>query len=137
MGSECTFSAVTQMEGFDVKSRLRSFGHAGRGLLALVRDQHNARIHAVALLAVIGAAVFLGVSRLEWCALVLAMAAVVCAEAFNTALEHLADAAVPEQHPLIGKAKDVAAGAVLVSAIGAALVGVLVLGPPALARIAS
>jgi diacylglycerol kinase len=58
-----------------------------------------------------------------------AVTLVLGAEAFNTALESLADAAVPEQHPLVGAAKDLAAGAVLVTAMGAAVVGLLVLGP--------
>jgi len=125
-----------QTEGFDVKSRLASFRYAGRGLAALVREQHNARIHAAATVAVIAAASLFGVSRLEWCALVLAMSSVWGAEALNTALEHLADAAVPERRPLVGKAKDAAAGAVLACAIGAAAVGLLVLGPHAAAWLA-
>lgn len=116
-----------------LRSRLRSFRYAGNGLAALVREQLNARIHAAATCAVILAGAFFGVSRLEWCALVLAMMAVWGAEALNTALEHLADAAIPEEHPLIGKAKDAAAAGVLLCAIGAVAVGLLVLGPHALA----
>ena len=68
-------------------------------------------------------------SRTEWCLIALAAAAVWTAEALNTALEFLADAAVAEFHPIVGRAKDVAAGGVLLSALGAAIVGVLVFGP--------
>ena len=57
------------------------------------------------------------------------MVMVWAAEAANTALEFLADAVSPERHPLVGKAKDVAAGAVLIAAIGAAAIGILVIGP--------
>jgi diacylglycerol kinase (ATP) len=71
----------------------------------------------------------------EWCWIVLAIMSVWTAEALNTAFEFLADVASPEFHPLVQQAKDVAAGAVLLSAIGAAVIGLLVLGPPLLARV--
>ena len=114
-------------------SRVTSFSNAFRGLWGVLATQRNARIHGVATLLVCGAGVGLGVSRVEWCWLVAAIAAVWAAEAFNTALEALADAAVPDAHPLIRRAKDAAAGAVLAVAIGAASIGVLVLGPHLLA----
>lgn len=72
---------------------------------------------------------FFGVSAADWCWLVIAMVAVWSAECFNTALEALADALSPEIHPLVKKAKDAAAGAVLVAAIGAAVIGLLVFWP--------
>jgi diacylglycerol kinase (ATP) len=114
---------------FSLSGRLQSFRHAGRGLLRTLRSQHNAWIHAAATVAVAAAGLVLGLSRLEWCAVVLAGAAVWTAEALNTALELLADATTQERHPLIGQAKDVAAGAVLLTALGAAGVGFLVFGP--------
>ena len=80
-------------------------------------------------MAVCGIGVLLGLSAPEWCWLVLAMGAVWTAEALNTAFEFLADAASPEFHPLVGKAKDVAAGGVLIAAMSAVLIGALVLGP--------
>ncbi len=95
----------------------------------LVRSQANARIHLVAMAAVIAAGCYFQVSATEWCLLVFAMAAVMAAEAFNTALEHLTDLASPDIHPLAGKAKDVAAAAVLIMAIGAAIVGLVVFVP--------
>ena len=57
------------------------------------------------------------------------------AEALNTALEALADRVAPDQHPLVAKAKDVAAGGVLLAAVAAAVMGLLVLGPPLWARL--
>ena len=98
-------------------------------MLTLIRGQHNARIHLLLTVGVVVLGLYFGVSRLEWCALVMAIAVVWAAEGLNTALELLADAAVPDFHPLIAKAKDVAAGAVLLTAIGAAIVGLLVLWP--------
>jgi diacylglycerol kinase (ATP) len=94
-----------------------------------LRSQHNAWIHAAATVAVVIAGYLLGISRTEWCLIVLACAAVWTAEALNTAFEFLADATTREFHPLVGQAKDVAAGAVLVTALAALIVGVLVFGP--------
>lgn len=118
--------------GFSVGARVRSFGHALRGIAGMLASQHNAWIHGVASVAVCLLGAALGISPLGWCALVLAMVAVWTAEALNTAFELLCDVASPEFHPLVEKAKDVAAGAVLIAAIGAAAVGLLVLGPPLL-----
>jgi diacylglycerol kinase len=76
---------------------------------------------------------FLDLSRGDWCWLVVAIAMVWAAECMNTALESLADATAPDPHPLVGRAKDAAAGAVLCASIGAAVIGLLVLGRPLLA----
>jgi len=114
---------------FSWAARLRSFAYAARGLGIVLGSQHNAWIHLVATLLVIGAGLGLGVARGEWLALVLAMTLVWSAEAFNTAVELLADASTPEFHPLIEKAKDVAAGAVLICALGALVVAALVFVP--------
>ena len=102
----------------------------------MVATQPNAKIHAAATVAVVGLGA-LDLGRIDWCWLVVAIALVWIAEASNTALEALADAAVPEAHPLIRRAKDCGAGAVLVSALAAASIGILVLGPPLLARLSS
>ena len=120
---------MAEARPFSPAARLRSFLYAGRGVWIVLRSQHNSWIHAMATLAVVGAAVAVGASRREWLALVLAMTLVWSAEAFNTAIEFLSDAAQPEFHPLIEKAKDVAAGAVLLCALGALAVGVLVFAP--------
>jgi diacylglycerol kinase len=110
----------------------RSFRHAFRGLATLVRTEPNAWIHATATAAVVGMALLLGVGRAHWLWLVAAIAGVWAAEALNTAVERLADSVHPEPHPLIREAKDAAAGAVLVAAGAAVLIGLLVLGPPLL-----
>jgi diacylglycerol kinase (ATP) len=112
-----------------LNGRLRSFGHAFRGLKILLQTQHNARIHAVATLLVVAAGALFGISPAEWALVALAVAAVWTAEALNSAIEFLVDLASPEFHPLAAKAKDLAAGAVLAAAIGSLVVGVLVFGP--------
>ena len=95
----------------------------------MVASQHNAWIHAVATVVVIAFGLVLGLSWSEWCLLVLAIVSVWTAEALNTAFEFLTDVASPNFHPIAEKAKDVAAGAVLLSAIGAVVIGGLVFWP--------
>lgn len=115
--------------GFSAKDRIRSFRHAGNGLRVLVSGQHNAWIHATLTGVAIGLGFALRISGLEWCAIVIVIALVWVAEGCNTALELLADAAVPERNEKIGQAKDTAAGAVLVAAIAAATVAAIVFLP--------
>jgi diacylglycerol kinase (ATP) len=95
----------------------------------VLRTQHNAWLHAIATAAVLGAGLYVRLSRLEWCAIVLPMMAVWTAEAVNTAIELVVDLVSPDLHPIAGRAKDVAAGAVLIAACGAAIVGMLVFAP--------
>jgi diacylglycerol kinase (ATP) len=109
--------------------RLRSLACAVRGLRVMIVSQQNAWIHAVATLVACGLGLTLGVSTSEWCWIVLAIVAVWTAEALNTAFELLTDVASPGFHPVAGRAKDVAAGAVLISALGSIVVGLLVFGP--------
>ncbi len=109
-------------------SRLASFGHALRGLTVLLR-QPNARIHVGVALVVVALAWALQVSVLEWCALALAMALVLGAEALNTAIELVVDMVQPEWHALARDAKDVAAAGVLLCSLGAAIVGLCVFTP--------
>ena len=114
---------------FSVSSRVESFKHAIRGIGLMLRSQQNAWIHAMATVGVVVFGFLFGVTPGQWCWLVLAIMAVWMAEALNTALEFLADFASPEFHPLVKKAKDVAAGAVLISALGSVIIGLFVLGP--------
>lgn len=114
---------------FTLAARVRSFKYAGRGLRTMLISQHNAWIHGGATVVAVGGGLLFGVERVEWLALILAIVAVWTAEALNTAFEFLCDVASPDFHPLVEKAKDVAAGAVLVTALGAAAVGALVFGP--------
>lgn len=109
-------------------------GHALRGLVFLMRSQRNARVHGVITALVLALGLGLQITRLEWAFIALATAAVWAAEAFNTAVERLADRVTTERDPLIKQAKDVAAGAVLIACAGAVAVGLLVLGPPLWAR---
>jgi diacylglycerol kinase (ATP) len=114
---------------FEFTGRIRSFRHAGHGALLTLRSQHNAWVHAAATVAVVIAGFVFQVTRIEWCLLVFACAAVWTAEALNTAFEFLADATTKEFHPVIKQAKDVAAGAVLITAVAAAVVGAMVFLP--------
>ena len=116
-------------EAFTLQARRNSFVHAFRGIKTLLVEQHNARIHLLATALVIFAAYYLGVSAGDWIALLLAIALVWAAEAINSALEYLCDAAVPEHHDLVGKAKDVAAAGVLVCALVSVVIAALVFLP--------
>lgn len=114
---------------FTLSGRLQSFRHAAYGLSLMVKSQHNAWLHVFASVCVLVAGGLFRLSDGEWCWIILAIMAVWTAEALNTALEFLADAASPEFHPLVKNAKDVAAGGVLISALGSVVIGLLVLGP--------
>ena len=95
----------------------------------MVQTQHNARIHAAATILVVAAGALLRISPAEWVLIALAVVCVWATEALNTSIEFLVDLVSPDLHALAAKAKDVAAGAVLVAAIGSLIVGVLVFGP--------
>lgn len=120
---------MTEPRPFQFTGRVRSFRYAIVGIWRMIHCQHNAWIHAAATVLVIGAGLALRISPAEWCWIVLAISIVWTAEAMNTAFEFLADAASPDFHPLVRDAKDVAAGAVLVAAIAAAVIGVIIFWP--------
>lgn len=120
---------MDKSRGFSVAARMRSFVYAGRGIRTMVQTQHNAWLHAVATLGVVAAGLIFGLTRLEWFVLVLAIVSVWMAESFNTAFEFLCDVASPAFHPLVEKAKDVAAGAVLIAALGSLVIGLLIFAP--------
>ena len=109
--------------------RLRSLKFAVRGVSTMMKTQHNAWLHAAATVAVVSSGLFAGLSAGDWCWIALAITAVWTAETLNTAFEFLTDVASPDYHPLAEKAKDVAAGAVLLAACGSVVIGLLVLGP--------
>jgi diacylglycerol kinase (ATP) len=115
--------------------RLKSFGPAFSGWWRALRSQPNTWLHAVITVVVFLLGWWLGLARIEWVAILIATMVVWAAEFFNTALEAVVDLASPEHHELAKTAKDVSAAAVLISAIGAVLVGLLLLGPPLLARL--
>jgi diacylglycerol kinase (ATP) len=124
---------MTDRNRLTFDGRIRSIGFAVRGIRIMLASQHNAWIHAAATVVVGVGGVVLGLSWAEWCWIVLAVVAVWTAEALNTAFEFLTDVASPSFHPIAGKAKDVAAGAVLLAAVGAVIIGGLVFGPKLLA----
>jgi diacylglycerol kinase (ATP) len=114
---------------FALVQRLHSFRHAFRGLRFLIVSQHNARIHAVATVLVIALGIVLRVTRQDWLWLIVAIALVWIAEAFNTALETIADEISLKHRARLGRAKDLAAAAVLLAAITAAVIGLIVFTP--------
>ena len=114
---------------FTIADRLKSVGFAFTGIATMIRTQHNAWIHLASTVTVVSAGFWFAVPREDWAWLVLAIVAVWTAEALNTAFELMCDVASPEFHPLVKQAKDVAAGAVLIAAFGATIVGLLVFAP--------
>ncbi|MCE9543253.1 MAG: diacylglycerol kinase family protein [Verrucomicrobia bacterium] len=107
-------------------ARIRSFGYAFRGLWLMILTQPHPQLHALATIAVLIAGIVLHLRRWEWVAILLCIGMVWVAEALNSALEFLADEVSLEKRERIGKAKDVAAGGVLIAAIVSAAVAALV-----------
>jgi diacylglycerol kinase (ATP) len=105
----------------------RSFNHAYRGVIYAIRTQRNMRFHVVAAAVVLVLSLLVEVSALELAALVIVIVLVLAVEMFNTALEFAVDLVTREYHPLAKLSKDVSAGAVLVTSVGAVLVGYLIL----------
>ena len=113
------------------RSWRRKFADALRGVWLGSRGEKSFVVHAICGVGVLVlAAILPGVSATDASVLVLCVAAVVTAELFNSAIERLAAAFHPEEHSDVGAALDIASGAVLACAMGAAIVGAIVLGPP-------
>lgn len=112
-----------------IRQRLQSFKYALKGIRLLFKSETNVKIHVVFTFLVVAAGIFFSVNTTEWCLLVLSIAIVLCAEGMNTSIEYLTDLVSPNFHELAGKTKDVAAGAVLITAIGAAIVGCIIFLP--------
>lgn len=117
------------MSRFSTKSRLKSFRDAGRGLLTTLKTQHNAWLHIAAALLVVGAGAMVGLSAADWKWLVMTIAMVWFAETINTAFEYLCDVVSPDYNESVKHAKDIAAGAVLICAVGAVLMGAMIFAP--------
>jgi diacylglycerol kinase len=109
-----------------LSARIRSFGYAIKGIMTLVGTQAHARLHLLATVVVTGVGVYVHLRRWEWVAILLCIGLVWMAEALNTAVEFLADEVTLERRDRIGKAKDVAAGGVLIVAIISVAVAALV-----------
>lgn len=123
----------SQAKEFSIVKRAKSFVHAGRGIWVFLKTTHNAWIQITLFIL----AVFLGfcfnITHIEWILLVFAGGLVLVSEAFNTAIEIDMDLTSPGHHPYARDTKDVAAGAVLISACTACVVGVLIFGKYVLA----
>jgi diacylglycerol kinase len=118
-----------------LKALFRSFGFALAGIGFLLRTQRNARIHVVVGAIACGLGAWVHISRVEWALIVFTIALVLILEGLNTAVEAAIDLASPKIHPLAKAAKDLAAGMVLIAAIASVAVGLLILGPPLMAKI--
>ena len=118
-----------------LQRRIASFGHAFRGIWMALRSELHLQFHAVATVVVIGLGFYFELTATEWMMVALAVGTVWTAELVNTAIEALTDLVSPDYHPLAGKAKDVAAGAVLIAAIAAMIIGLLIFGPRVLALV--
>jgi diacylglycerol kinase len=113
---------------FSFADRLRSFRYAFRGIFELISMEHNFRIHLLVLIIVIAAGIMFRIELTSWFAIILVSALVLVSESFNTSVEKLADVINPEPDERIRKAKDIAAAAVLISAIAAVITGLLIFG---------
>ena len=112
--------------GRGAPSLLESFNFAFEGIIHVLRTQRNMRIHFLVSVVVLGAAVVMGVDRLELIALLLAISFVLIAEMVNTAIEGAVDVSTTSFDPNAKLAKDIAAGAVLIATVNAVAVGYLV-----------
>lgn len=106
-----------------LKREIRSFGYAFRGLASAFRSEPHLRFHLLAAVAVVAAGCWFGLTRTEWCVVVLCIASVFAAELFNTAVEKLVDLVSPGYNKTAGLVKDLASAAVLITAAGAAIAG--------------
>jgi diacylglycerol kinase (ATP) len=116
-------------EKFSIRSRIKSFSYAIAGIREFIQREHNARIHLAATIAVIIAAWVLHVSLMEAVSLTLAIGLVWITELLNTCIERMADLITLERNPNIKFIKDLAAGAVLVAAATAVIVGLFIFIP--------
>ncbi|MGQ3481826.1 diacylglycerol kinase family protein [Paenibacillus sp. TY11] len=112
-----------------------TFRYAAEGVIYALRTQVNMRIHVVVALLVIVAGLTLRISRLDWLFVCVAIAIVIVAELINTAVEAAVDLISPAIHPLAKAAKDTAAGAVLLAAVFAVIIGIFVFYRPLLTLI--
>jgi diacylglycerol kinase (ATP) len=114
---------------FSLADRLRSFRYAFNGIKSLITDEHNFRIHLLALLLIITTGILVGITKSDWLAIIFVSALVLISESFNSSIERLSDAVNPGIDDRIRKAKDIAAAAVLISAMAAIITGLLVFVP--------
>lgn len=116
-------------DGFTLRKRLKSFKFAFNGIRLLITREHNAWIHCFAAICVIIAGFAFDISTTEWIAVTFAIGTVLAAEAVNSSIEAIADLVSPEYNEAIKRTKDLAAGAVLILAISAAIIGLIIFVP--------
>ena len=116
-------------DGFTLRKRLKSFRFAFNGIRLLITREHNAWIHCFAAVCVITAGYIVGLTANEWIAITITIGVVLAAEAVNSSIEALADLVSPGYNEAIKRTKDLAAGAVLILAIAAAIVGLIIFTP--------
>jgi len=123
-----------QMKEFFME-RILAFGHAARGWGYVMRTQHNAWVHAAISIIVVALGLWLHIHPWDWAVIVLAIGMVWTSEILNTAIEAVVDLSSPVHHPLAKVGKDVGAAAVLIAAAAAMVIGLLILGPPLVAKL--
>jgi len=114
---------------FSIYDRLRSFVVAFNGISVTLRTEHNFIIHIFLAIFAIALGFCLQISSLEWVAIVIVISMVLAAELINTSIEIIVDMVSPERNKQAGIIKDIAAGAVLITAIGALITGLIIFGP--------
>lgn len=119
-------SELNTNKEFSLYKRAKSFVYASRGLRLFFKTTHNAWIELLVFLGVAIFGIYFGITSLEWAMIIFAAGLVLVAEAFNTAIEIDMNLTSPEHHPYAKDTKDVAAGAVLISSVVAAVVGILI-----------
>lgn len=112
-----------------MEERIRSFGHAIRGIRHAIGSEIHMKIHLVFVVLVVTFGFLLQISLTEWLICFLAFGLVLSLEVVNTSIERIVDLVSPEHHPLAGQAKDAAAGAVLIASIFAAIAGLTIFLP--------
>lgn len=112
-----------------IKKLSQSFKYAGSGLWVALCQERNMRIHMFMAILVLLSGYALGINRVEFSILIITIGFVLTAELFNSSIETIIDLISPNENRLAGQAKDIAAGAVLCSAIAAIGVGLFILGP--------
>ena len=118
---------------YNFKKQLKSFSFAWKGILTCAGHEQNITFHSIVAILVIAAGFIFHITHVEWMVVMLCIGTVIAAELFNSAIERLVDLVSPEWHKIAGEVKDIAAGAVLITAITAAIVGLIVFLPYILA----
>jgi len=112
-----------------LKNRLAAFVYAFNGIITFFKDGFHAKVHALAIFFVSSLGYYLEISRQDWINVILCFGLVISLEAINSAIEYSLDLLHPDQHPLVKKAKDVAAGAVLLAALASIVIAVIIFKP--------